>query len=538
MDDKKDELDDNKIQVNINNSSNDEPTEQVTDEPEENIESAESAEEDVSAEGIDKVESTEVLETIDEPELPVLEPDTTSTASETDTAAAFGAKSAEKSKKKLFAGLAVIVLVTAACLGTWMLLKDETGKTAKTTKTTEVANLMGAEISVIDGTAKVSTDNVAWDVLKVGDNVSEGSYYKTDAGSRLIIALDDGSALRMNSNSTVKLDSLEANDIVVTTVAGELYSRLVKSDRSFSVNVADEIYTALGTAYVTVNTDDTKGVEVYESKVKLAEKDIEVPQGKYYYTDAKDAKKEEKVGTISTTTVKKDSFVVWNYNLDKKNPDFKKDLGYLVKIDEKTEEKEDEPSEPEETSSLTVSGVKYSTGVKLSWALTDLTAPKGFKLLKSSYAYPVFGKEGTSATYISDPNARSYAWTIKDGGTYHFRVCIYTGSGCSSYSNDITVTAPKYQDSSEAPTGSVSLQDKGGGNVKWVLNGTAPGGYKLVWSTSPSPTYPGDSGNYYSTGTTTGSIDEDNGTFYVRVCLYKSGYGCSIYSNELTITLP
>ncbi len=73
-------------------------------------------------------------------------------------------------------------------------------------------------------------------------------------------------------------------------------------------------------------------------------------------------------------------------------------------------------------------------------------------------------------------------------------------------------------------------------NVKWVLSGDCPeyDGYKVVWSSSPSPVYPGDSYHYYSTDSTMGTDTIPSGTWYVRVGLYKSGSIINgIYSNQL-----
>lgn len=450
--------------------------------------------------------------------------------------------SPKKSRKKLAIGSSLAV-VGVACIGVWTLLHDKQPEIANTSSdTAQKVTLMGADIALIDGTAQVSNNGNDWQALAAGDTATQGMYYRTDDDSRLVVNLDDGSAIRLNSSSTVRLDSLDVTNVVVTNVEGEAYARLVKSDRTFSVKAGDETYTALGTAYSTLNTNETKGVEVYESTVKLTKADVDVSEGKYYYTDAKDAKDEDKLGTISAKQLQNDEFIKWNYTQDKKNKEFKDDLGYLVKIDEKTDdETKDDDKQKEETESaggISLSGSKYDTGVKLTWSVKGVSASKGFKVLKSNYANPVFGKDGTDATYLSDSSARSFAWTLKDGKTYHFRVCTYTGDGCNNYSNDVAVTAPKVSGSdSSGPSGSVLLQQKYDNKVKWTLTGSAPDGYKLVWSKSPNPTYPGDDARYYNEGSSIGEINENSGTYYVRVCLYKSDYGCKIYSNQIVVNL-
>ncbi len=448
----------------------------------------------------------------------------------------------KKSRKKLVFGVvgSTFVLAAAGCAGAWLLLKDDTATTASTKKSDTVkVQKMSGEVSLIDGTAQVSLDNETWKPLAVNDQVKEGSYYKTDTESRLVVNLDDGSAVRLNSNSVVKFDSLATKAVAVTNVSGEMYSRLVKSDRTFTVKIDDMQYVALGTAYVTLNTEDTQGVEVYESKVgvvKPGEENVEVSEGKYYYYKSIDTKKEKKLNTLSIDALKKDSFVKWNYEQDKKISEFKDELGYLENFDKETTTKDDEKDDEssDTTASLSLSGAKYDTGVKLTWSLKNLTASKGFKVLKSLDANPTFGED--DAVYVSDSSSRSYAWSIKDGKTYHFRVCIYNGSGCSKYSNDVAVTAPK-SDSSGEPSGTLTLSPLVGNNVKWKLEGSAPKGYKLVWSTSKNPVYPGSDFHYYSDPSEKyGEVDAHGGKYYVKVCMY-TGSGCVNYSNQIELNL-
>lgn len=63
-------------------------------------------------------------------------------------------------------------------------------------------------------------------------------------------------------------------------------------------------------------------------------------------------------------------------------------------------------------------------------------------------------------------------------------------------------------------------------------------GYKLVWSTSPNPVYPGADAQYFESGSTSGYIKVYSaGTYYIRVCNY-TGDGCDTYSNQVTVTAP
>lgn len=447
-------------------------------------------------------------------------------------------------KKRLVLLIAIIaaIVLVGAILTMIALRKDDT-ETARTANVSKVS-LMGAELTIVDGEVQVSSDNVTWHDAKVGDQLKQGSYVRTQPSSRTVIALDDGSAIRINNGSVVKLDNLAVNNVVVTNVSGEVYTRVVPSSRKFSVKIADEQYVAMGTAYKTVNTAETAGVEVYHSTVKVVHSGVDVTEGKYYYTKAGTAATQQTLSDIPVEKVKQDAFLAWNYEQDKQNSEFKDKLGYLTKIDEPTAQqtaatanKTTTTTTPSATSKITLTGVAGDSGIKLTWSLTGLSAPNGFKVVKSLAANPTYGKD--SYIYVSSPSATSYTYSLKDGKTYHFRVCIYTGDGCSTYSNDVAVQAPlKEGSSSEDPTGTLTLTGTGGNTVSWVLNGSSPKGYKLVWSTSSAPVYPGSDYNYYSDPSTkNGTVNASAGTYRVRVCMYTGG-GCTNYSNEITVVIP
>lgn len=98
-------------------------------------------------------------------------------------------------------------------------------------------------------------------------------------------------------------------------------------------------------------------------------------------------------------------------------------------------EKDDE----EQGIKISLFAKKDGDDVKLSWDISGGDAPKGFKVVKSKSKNPVY--PGDDYKYLSDKKTDSYKWKdLKDGKTYHFRVCAYKGSGkCGTYSNDVEV---------------------------------------------------------------------------------------------------
>lgn len=193
-------------------------------------------------------------------------------------------------------------------------------------------------------------------------------------------------------------------------------------------------------------------------------------------------------------------------------------------------------------SKISLSGTKVNDGVSLTWNVSNLDVSKGFKIVKSTSANPVY--PGNDYQYLTNGNTRNYTWNIKDGKTYHFRICQYNGNGaCLVYSNDITVTAPTV--TVENKCTAISASASGSNKVNWSVTGVSQNGFKVVWSKTSMPTYPNRSSDRYqyfgdSSRRTSDTLDafDGYGTYYVRVCAYENGDGtCGPYSGQVTLTL-
>ncbi len=202
------------------------------------------------------------------------------------------------------------------------------------------------------------------------------------------------------------------------------------------------------------------------------------------------------------------------------------------------------PTNPPTTSKITLYGTKVDGGISFTWNVQNVSTPNGFKLVKSESANPVY--PGNDYQYLSDASARSHTWSIKDGKTYHFRVCQYIDGKCGVYSNDITVTAPIGPTATPKPTQepvtSISLSSTGGTGVNWSVVGYSDAGFKLVWSKTSNPTYPTRATDKYdylsSPSARSGIIDafDGAGIYFVRVCEYVGGV-CGVYSNQIQVNL-
>lgn len=447
-------------------------------------------------------------------------------------------------KKWVFGGVAAALLIAAAG-GAYALTRPEQKPVATTPKTTKTSQKKVAELGVAatltEGTVEYSTDAKTWAALTDKTSLKTGNEVRTGANGRVVLTLDDGSAVRLGNSASIKLTSLAVDDVVIENLTGEVYSRVMPSTtRTYTVSIDGNDMVAKGTAFRTMSSDQKKGVEVYQSTVAVSETDV--TEGKAYFLANTDATKEDKVSDIDLNALKNDAFVKWNAGLDKQMTEAKDKLGVLVDIDKPaaTPTPTATPT-PAQSNGIVLSGSLAGYTGKFSWSVTGVDVSKGFKLVRStSTQQPTY--PGSEAQYV-DTNARSTTWEMGGGKTYYVRICAYRDGSCDSYSNTVTLTTPaKTSDSGGLVNGTVSA-NLSGTTLSWTITGTAPKGYKVVYSLNPDPVYPNRAGDNYlyisDPADMSASMSElssmQSGKNYIRVCKYTGG-GCTDYSGTVTYT--
>lgn len=409
-----------------------------------------------------------------------------------------------------WATIALIVAVLAGGVTAAVLLTQDKAQVATTKSTTNAPATappeakLGVAVTLVDGTATfVSGDSTASQPLATSSQLAEGDSVATEADSRVVLTFDDGSAVRLDERTKVTLVSLRAKDIRVSQDAGTVYSRLVKSDRQYAVTASGTTYTAQGTAFTTA-VGDAQGVQVYESAVKVSGLTDTVTEGKQYYKTHRDSKYANKVTSIDVASLDSDGFAKWNLAEDEKNALFKDKLGIFKQLrahqaaqKQKAKQTPKPTERPKSTAGLSLSAKAVTGGAELSWTVSGVTAPNGFKLVRSSSsAAPTFGKD--DAYYVEDASARKAVWKSDKDGAYWYRVCIYQKeAGCSNYSNAVQVkmtgTQPKHdtpKPTAKVQRGTLTLRSVNtSGKATWSFTGQAPYGYKLLVSSKQQPTF-------------------------------------------------
>ncbi len=447
-----------------------------------------------------------------------------------------------KPAKKLFSRRPLTALVVLAAIFLGSGIYSYLFPPAETIMANRAVNgpTIQAAVTLIDGMAQSSSDGKTWKDLKGEETLRQGDSVRTAKSSRVVLSLDDGSVIRLDSDSKIRLANLHPDNISIWNLAGDVYTRVVTSSRQFSVTVDKETFLARGTAYKTRNTDKIKGVEVYQSKVSTQTDNKEIDEGKQYFIKNPSVELQRTIVDISLEQLTADKFMEWNLGQDKDSDEFKDKLGFLEKLQkEKAAEIPAAAAESAKPAVQTSNNITlHAKGPHLSWNVADIQTNDGFKIISSrTSTTPVYDKD--TAFYIGNGKTRSYLWNTKDGITYYVRVCAFRAATntCDNYSNAVQVSAAHAAPEAPQP-GAITLTNNGI-NLSWTFDGTSPHGFKILVSQSAEPAYPQDS-KFFASGTTSTIKELGSGTHYIRVCKYTTDIningGCTDYSNQIVVT--
>lgn len=398
-------------------------------------------------------------------------------------------------------------------------------------------------------------------------NKTSGLTYKVKSGGAETVALGTAFGVATENSNWVKKGEKK---VIVKVVESKVKVKIIKNDESLEkeVNEGEELI-----------VDFTKPIEDAAKKIPLPKEET-AQDGFYAWNRAEDSEKSYPLGVLADATAPEIKISepldgvetellrvavrgtteagakIFVNGAETKNDDGNFEKIIDLKIGANTVEikaKDDSGNLAKKIITITrkgeavqalplyLKGWADSLGIHLSWSLSGITAPKGFKLVKSLTAYPVY--PGDSAVYLN-PETKSYLWQVNDGKTWHFRVCVYEGGACGTYSNDLKLTAKSSGAANNEIYGTLALT----GWIKtqrivylsWALSGNSPYGYKLVKSLEPNPVYPGNEYVYLSSPDMKGGYAwdvVDPGTYHFRVCAYNGGGGCVFYSNDYSVTV-
>ncbi|MDX1765662.1 MAG: FecR domain-containing protein [Candidatus Saccharimonadales bacterium] len=410
----------------------------------------------------------------------------------------------------------IALLIAAAGIGFLFLNRDDPVKN----DSSDQSYTLGSAAVLVEGTVEQRTPGGDWSTINVGDSLAPQTEIRTGSDGRVVVNIDDGSAIRLDYDSEARLSSLKADNIVIDNTDGQMYSRVVASEgRTFEVSIGEAEFVSVGTAFRTLNTADQKGVETFESKVKVKSDETEVEEGKGYYTKNPDGET-DKVVDLDIEKLKDDDFIKWNKDKDGENDAYKDKLGFIGDFEGPSLKINNPPDgKVTDNSSIDVQGItEAGATVTINGKNVDVQAEGEF-----DHKINLEWGKNTITVIAKDANGNTTKKTIK-----------------------VTRQSEESKEEEKPETQSITLSgevdsDKGKIFLEWSVNNVETTKFKVVWAEPPTkPEYPSPNDGSMlvadKSAVVTGLYDK---TYYFRVCAYDADTGkCTLYSNKIQLTAP
>jgi hypothetical protein len=129
-----------------------------------------------------------------------------------------------------------------------------------------------AAVEHLKGHAEQQLANSAdWNPLDVGDRITEGTAIRTDEGSNLDLATDQGHKLHVGPSTTIRLSALQDNKTKAYLVKGKVLSKVVplKTQEQFLIQTPSAVCAVRGTEFWTGTNEKGTQVEVHHGIVGM-----------------------------------------------------------------------------------------------------------------------------------------------------------------------------------------------------------------------------------------------------------------------------
>lgn len=278
--------------------------------------------------------------------------------------------------------------------------------------------------------------------LKENDTLDEGAEIITEKEAKVVLNFDDGSVLRIGEDTTLVLNKLNPNEMIIDDKNGVIFARVNKDENhKFIVKAGEITVEALGTIFSVENNEENVEVKVIENKVTVVkeEETTEVSENKKWTAN------KDKVEDLSNKELTDNSFLAWSLEEENLTPPTPTATTAPTKAPvttptDKPKNESKEESSSGSVNSISLNGSKDGDKAKLNWSV-DGDSPKGFKVVWSKNSEPTYPTRDGDKYHDYDDSGRrtDEVGGLEAGQTYHFRVCEYLGGKCGKYSNEITI---------------------------------------------------------------------------------------------------
>lgn len=315
-----------------------------------------------------------------------------------------------------------------------------------------------------EGEVLFSGNGEIWEFADSGTLLGTGFSIRTNGGAKAILETPEGSLVRLNENTELKVSQLSKKQVLLSLNSGKVYSRVNKGEDDYQLNALGYTIRANGTAFDIATNPTAKriNVKVLDDSVnlKVNGEDLVVEAGKEITVDP-EAENGYSRADISKAYIESDWFQ-WNKSEDEK-------AGFELAIADEIMKKEVTASaapttvkstttkSTSTTTTTTKSTSTYSAGtctpslsakkaysfggILLNWTKCNNESFQFYKVLRSSTnsypSYPagpvVLSTSNRSNTSYLDKNVVKYR-------PYYYRACALERLGKVSCGNVVSIT--------------------------------------------------------------------------------------------------
>ncbi len=402
----------------------------------------------------------------------------------------------------------------------------------------EISHNLLLNLSLTEGDVQMAVKKEGYITAIKNTILHQGDKIKTGSNSRAVLNLDNGSIIRLGENTEIVLRNTEDKNFLIEELSGRVYYNLSEG-ANYQVKALDVLITALGTKFEVINNATANYVAVsnIERSVRVEVLDksnnfvigSRLDANEKALVNLKSSKNEMmKIETFTATSLAKQAWYKWNFDLDK---------GLNATMT-------DAPKFEAITDSLQLSAAIKDNGIYLSWSVYADADFKSYQIVRSDTKTSPKYPDDTVIKSSEDRDLNSYLDNLAEKDkNYYYRICVLKTNdnvACGTISNIKIETSIKDTIPPQAPVVSATISESG---VKLVWSKNQDQDFKeyaiLRSAYNFSPAYPADKLTTRKIGQEDYLDKEVNitsvGGYYYRVCSIdlSDNFNCSTVASVI-----
>jgi len=390
----------------------------------------------------------------------------------------------------------------------------------------ELANVLLVNLSIVNGTVSADINNQGYKNISKNTILHQGDKVKTGLSGRAVLTLENGSIVRMNSNTEIILENLAVDNIYLKQLSGRTYHSF-KKQGEYKIESLNVRVTALGTKFEFITNLDRQFLAVLDFSnkllVEISDKDGLLVGSRLQANEKAlidlqaDKNNLLKLEEFDSESLASEEWYKWNFDMDN-------NMGKITQ----PEDEDDEPDFSVTDESLELAAEAKEDSISLSWSVFNQPNFESYQIIKSETDQNLKYPETEVIKSSFSKSYNSYVDNdVEEAIKYYYRVCIIKVDDMIVCGNVSSAEIAKEEPDSIPPVTpnlSASISVKGV-SLTWPINNEEDfKEYRVVKSlTNPLPVYPQDGFMVIKAkGSETWLDNQVNitspGTYYYRVC--------------------